>query len=405
MTDAPSQVSPPGPGFGHRPAVGDRLQLTIDTVAFGGDGVGRSEGFVLFVPFTAPGERVEVEVTEVKRQYGRARLGRVIEPSPCRVEPVCRYFGQCGGCQYQHLNYPTQLALKHAQVAELLTRIGRFVAASLDPVVPCPAPYGYRNRIMVRSQWDGSRQQLVVGFLRHDNRLVVDVESCAIAEPDLNRQLSGVRQAPPRKGGLKVMLRLAPDGWVLPTDSFFQNNFHLLPVLVDTVRSRLRDSGCRFLVDAYCGIGFFSLELAADVEGCVGIELDRPAVQAARENAGRRGCQNVEFHAGSVEAVLPTVMQRFPPAQTALLLDPPRRGCDRNTLGFLKEQQPAQILYISCHPATLARDLAILTHDGSYRLERVIPLDMFPQTQHIELVADLRATGSAKLQPCQEPRV
>jgi tRNA/tmRNA/rRNA uracil-C5-methylase (TrmA/RlmC/RlmD family) len=357
--------------------------------------VARYGDFVVFVPYTATGETVEVEIREVKKRFCRARLKRVIQASPARVRPRCPHFGVCGGCQYQHLDYPTQLAVKHSQITALFHRIGHFETATIDPVVPCPQPYGYRNRIMVRSQWNKPEQRLVVGFLQQEDRLVTDVETCAIAEPELNRQLAEVRLNPPPRGGLKVALRVFPDDWIVPSDSFFQNNFHLFSGLLDTVRQRLLEGRCRFLVDAYCGVGFFSLGLADQVEGFAGIELDRPAVRAARQNAERRSCVNGEFLLGSVEDTLPEVLSRFQAERTALILDPPRRGCARSTLEFLRDQRPAQILYVSCHPATLARDLQILVERHDYSLERVVPLDMFPQTQHVELVADLR------LQPCQ----
>ena len=148
---------------------------------------------------------------------------------------------------------------------------------------------------MIRSQWDKFKQGLNIGFIRADNRLVVDIEECPIAEPALNEQIKNVRAHPPPKGGLKVVLRIAPEGWEVPPDSFFQNNFFLLPQLVEVVRERLADSGSRHLVDVYCGVGFFSLELARQVESFVGIELDRLAIKAARQNAKSRNCTNGEF--------------------------------------------------------------------------------------------------------------
>ena len=243
------------------------------------------DDFVVFVPFVAAGEVVEAEVTEVKKRFARARLLRVVAPSPERVEPLCRYFGECGGCQYQHLAYPAQLRLKHKQIGDLFERIGRFDPGLIAPVVPCPQPYGYRNRIMIRSQWDKFKQGLNIGFLRADSRLVVDLDECKIAEPALNEQIKYVRAHPPPKGGIKVVLRIPPQGWEVPPDSFFQNNFFLLPGLVQVVRDRLREGGTRHLLDVYCGVGFFSIELGDLVESFVGVELDRLAIQAARRNA------------------------------------------------------------------------------------------------------------------------
>jgi tRNA/tmRNA/rRNA uracil-C5-methylase (TrmA/RlmC/RlmD family) len=248
---------------------------------------------------------------------------------------------------------------------------------------------------MVRSQWDKFKQGLNIGFIRHDNRLVVDLEECAIAEPALNTQLAEVRRHPPHKGGLKVVLRVAPEGWVVPRDSFFQNNFFLLPGLVAAVRNRLQDSGVRHLVDAYCGVGFFGIELHRSLDSFVGIELDAMAVRAAHRNAADRDCTNAEFREGRVEDLLPEYLARWTPSDTAVILDPPRKGCPASGLEPLRSARPAQILYVSCHPATLARDVSLLCRDGVYELVRVVPLDMFPQTQHVECIADLRARPSA----------
>jgi tRNA/tmRNA/rRNA uracil-C5-methylase (TrmA/RlmC/RlmD family) len=371
-------------------AVGDKITLKISDIAFGGEGVARVDEFVLFVPFVAAGELVEAEISELKKRFGRARLLRVIEPASDRVQPACRYFSECGGCQYQHIAYSTQLRIKHKQVRDLFQRIGGMDPENVAPVIPCPQEYGYRNRIMIRSQWDKFKQGLNVGFIRADNRLVVDLEECKIAEPALNTQLLHVRAHPPPKGGLKVVLRIPPDGWDVPPDSFFQNNFFLLPKLVEVVRERLLESSARHLADIYCGVGFFSLELAEEVESFIGIEYDQQAIKAARRNAATRGCASGEFIAGAAEELLPQVLKRLPAHETAVLLDPPRKGCAPDLLQVLRQTRPKQVLYVSCHPATMARDLNILCSEGVFRLTKVVPLDMFPQTAHVECVGDLR---------------
>ena len=379
------------------PAPGDKLALGIEDIAFGGEGVARVEDFVIFVPFVAPGELVEAEVTEVKKRFGRARLLRVLRPSPERVEPACRYFGECGGCQYQHIAYSTQLQIKHKQIEDLFQRIGGFGPGCIQPVVPCPRPYGYRNRIMIRSQWDKFKQGLNIGFIRADNRLVVDIDECKIAEPSLSEEIKRVRAQPPPKGGIKVVLRVAPEGWELPPDSFFQNNFALLPKLVEVVATRLREGGTRHLVDLFCGVGFFGIELASQVESFVGVELDRMAIQAARRNAANRGCSNGEFVAGTAEEWLPRLLERRSAEATAVLLDPPRKGCRPEVLETLRQVRPRQVIYVSCHPATMARDLNILCSEGVFELAQLVPLDMFPQTSHVESVADLRGKTLAPL--------
>lgn len=379
--------------------VGDKVIVTITDIAFGGEGVARVEDFVVFVPFVMLEEEVEVEIIEVKKNFARARLLRLLKASLDRVQPECRYFGECGGCQYQHIAYGAQLRLKHKQVCDLLQRIGGVAASIVDPVVPCPQPYGYRNRIMVRSQWNKPEQRLNLGFLRHDNRLVVDIAECKIAEPVLNVQLQRVRANPPPRGGLKVVLRVAPEGWEVPKDSFFQNNFPLLPKLVEVIRGRLQAAGTRFLVDAYCGVGFFSVELGDLVERFVGIELDGAAIQAARKNALQQQRANGEFVHGNVEALLPVVLTRLAAAATSVVIDPPRTGCHPETLQRLRQARPAQVIYVSCHPATLARDLNALCADGVYEVVKVALVDMFPQTQHIECVADLRLKRVGPTEP------
>ncbi|MEI6391108.1 MAG: class I SAM-dependent RNA methyltransferase [Verrucomicrobiota bacterium] len=382
------------------PTLGDKLTLTISDIAFGGEGVAREDDFVLFVPFVAPGDVVEVEVTEVKKRFARARLLRLVAPSSERVEPACPHFGVCGGCQYQHLSYPTQLRLKHKQIADLFERVGQFDPGLIAPVIPCPQPYGYRNRIMIRSQWDKFKQGLNIGFIRADSRLVVDLDECKIAEPALNEQIKRVRAHPPPKGGIKVVLRIPPPGWDVPPDSFFQNNFFLLPKLVDVVRELLQRAATRHLVDVFCGVGFFSLEMGDRVESFAGVELDGLAIKAARRNAAARGRTNGEFVAGAAEELLPGLLRRFTAQATTVLLDPPRKGCQPETLDLFRQVRPAQIIYVSCDPATMARDLNVLCAEGVFELAQVVPLDMFPQTSHLESVADLRCkTSTPELKP------
>jgi hypothetical protein len=389
---SPATSTGAGPGS-TRPVPGQRLTLDIVDLAFGGEGVGRADDFVIFTPFTCPGDRVEIKLTEVKSSFARGQLVRIITPSPERTEPVCGYFGECGGCQYQHIDYASQLRWKHRQISELFRRVGGFEGTPIAPVVPCPQPYGYRNRILVRSQWNRPAQKLNLGFVRADCGLVCDVESCAIAEPALNVALTQWRENPPPKGGIKTTLRIPPEGWEVPEHSFFQNNFFLLPALLDGVRGRLKDSGIQHLVDTYCGVGFFGISLADAVQSFTGIELDAPAIRAARRNQSLRGITNGEFIDGDADLLLPGVLARADASKTAVLLDPPRVGCRPPSLEVLRNTGPAQLLYVSCHPATLARDLKALCAGGRFRLASVEPFDMFPQTQHVECIADLRLAG------------
>jgi tRNA/tmRNA/rRNA uracil-C5-methylase (TrmA/RlmC/RlmD family) len=371
--------------------IAEKISLTIHDLAFGGEGVGRIDDFVVFVPFVIVGETVEVEITEVKKNFARAKLLRVEKSSPERVTPECKYFTQCGGCQYQHIDYGAQLRFKHKQIADLFERFGKISREVVAPVIPCPSPYGYRNRIMIRSQWNGPAKKLVIGFIRADNNFVEDIEECKIAEPAISEQIKNVRANPPPKGGIKIVLRVQPENWDVPESSFFQNNFFLLPKLVETVRGFLRDGGAKHLVDLYCGVGFFGIETADAVDSFVGVEYDQLAIAAAKKNEASRKISNGEFISAKVEEALPELLKKFSPEKTSVILDPPRKGCLPETLRLLRETKPSQIIYVSCHPATMARDLNILCADGVFELARVQPLDMFPQTQHVECVADLRA--------------
>ncbi|HTB86120.1 MAG TPA: class I SAM-dependent RNA methyltransferase [Candidatus Sulfotelmatobacter sp.] len=370
--------------------IGDQISLTVQDLAFGGEGVARVDDFVVFVPFVVTGETVEVEIIELKKTFARAKLLRVITPSPERVAPECKYFSQCGGCQYQHIGYAAQLRFKHKQIVDLFERVGKISAEKIGPVIGCPQPYGYRNRIMIRSQWNGPAKKLEIGFIRADNNFVEDIEECKIAEPALNEQIKNVRANPPPRGGLKFVLRVQPENWEVPRDSFFQNNFFLLPQLVETVKTFIKDGGARHLIDLYCGVGFFGIEMADAVENFVGVEYDALAIKAARQNAVSRKINNGVFVAAKAEDKLPELLQQFPVDKTAVLLDPPRKGCWPSLLELLRTQRPSQVIYVSCHPATMARDLNVLCGDGVFELARVQPLDMFPQTQHVECVADLR---------------
>jgi 23S rRNA (uracil1939-C5)-methyltransferase len=393
--------------------VGDKISLIIHDIAFGGEGVGRVDDFVVFVPFVLVGETVAAEIREVKKSFARAKLLRVEKPSPERVEPACRYFGACGGCQYQHIDYPAQLRLKHKQIADLFERIGKIPPDKIAPVIACPQPYGYRNRIMIRSQWNKPEKKLNIGFVRADGGLVEDIENCKIAEPALNEQIQHVRAHPPPKGGIKVVLRVQPEDWDVPVDSFFQNNFFLLPKLTETIRGFISGTDVppvrqassaklagetpaprKHLIDLYCGVGFFGIELSDAVESFIGVEYDQRAIQAAKKNAVARKITNGEFVSAKAEEIFPELVKKFSPDKTAVIFDPPRKGCQPEMLRLLRATRPAQVVYVSCHPATMARDLNILCAEGVFELARVQPLDMFPQTQHVECVADLRAGQS-----------
>jgi tRNA/tmRNA/rRNA uracil-C5-methylase (TrmA/RlmC/RlmD family) len=339
------------------------------------------------------GERVEVEIVEVKKRYALADLVRVLTPSPRRVGPVCPYYRQCAGCQYQHVEYAHQLDLKWKQIRDIFQRIGGIPAPPIEPVVGSPREYGYRNKIVVH----GPGQP---GFWTVRGKSIISIERCPIARDEINAKLSGPLAVDKH---LTLRCNSAGETWVftesdeiieevvlgktlrVPLGSFFQVNREVIELAIEHARQIFTASGCTTLVDAYCGIGLFALFLAGRVYG---IEEDAKAIKIANENAGRLGLARYDFYPGKTERLLFYTLRQCNLDETCLILDPPRSGCGKPVLKTLREQKPRKIIYVSCAPPMLARDVKELLKSG-YQLERVTPFDMFPQTAHCEAVAEL----------------
>ncbi len=377
----------------------DIITVTIETIAFGGEGLGRVETLVVFVPFTAPGDIVEVEIREAKKRYLRGRMKRLVTPSPDRVEPPCPYFRRCGGCHYQHIDYAKQVEMKGRQVSEAFERIGKFTAPPVEPALPSPAPYGYRGKaeFHVERARDGVYR---IGFMDVSGSRLVDIERCAIMEESINEQLTFLRRpihatlrvdryviwSHTGKSEEKHVVRIVKGREILvPFEGFFQANTTLTDGLVDTVTELAAAGPGETVLDLYCGSGLFPLFLAPACRSLVGIEIDGEAVECARLNMEKHGIENAVFHEGDVREILE---KDFGPGKAVdvVVLDPPRTGCEREVLDCVIGLHPSRIVYVSCDPATLARDARLLA-DGGYSLITVKPVDMFPQTKHIEAVA------------------
>jgi tRNA/tmRNA/rRNA uracil-C5-methylase (TrmA/RlmC/RlmD family) len=382
---------------------GQRLELDITTVAFGGDGIGRVENFVVFVPFVLTGERVEVEIVEVKRRFATADLVRVITPSPHRVTPSCPYYANCAGCQYQHADYAHQLEMKRAQIRDVFQRIGKIKEPPIEPFVASPKPYHYRNKIVVHGPGKP-------GFWSLRGRSIIEINRCDIAREEINARLTGPLAVNKHltlrcdsAGKVQTFEEPAPEGaqieetllgktLTVPLGSFFQINSGVIAAALEHARQVFAASGCRVLVDAYCGIGLFALYLG-DLAGHVyGMELDYHAIEAANANAKQLGLKNYDFYPGSTDRLLFYTLRQCKLEETCLILDPPRSGCGKAVLKTLAKQHPRKLIYVSCAPPMLARDVKQLVAQG-YRLEKVTPFDMFPQTQHCEAVAELTYGG------------
>lgn len=448
-----------------KPRRGDTVELAVDDLAFGGEGVGRVDGYVLFVRGGLPGDRLRVRVTEARGRFGRATIEEVLVASPDRVTPPCPYFGRCGGCRLQHLAYPAQLAFKEKQVRDCLTRLGGVGEFELRPILPAPEPYGYRNKMEFTV--DGAPAAIGLHVAeRYD--VVLDIERCLLQSETMNALLDEFRRQvrdraltvwdPRTERGLlrfvamregrntgEAMVNVvaaAPDVETLApvaealharvpatasvvlnvnakkasvavgseehllrgrehiaeslggvtfqvsANSFFQTNTRQAERLFALVEAACELDGSETLLDLYSGTGAISLLLARRVRAVYGIEVAAAAVADAARNARANGIDNCTFLAGEVRHVLPELMQQGVRA-SVVVADPPRAGFHPKALSALAGLAPARIVYVSCNPSTLARDVGELVRRG-YRLDWVQPVDMFPQTPHIEAVARLR---------------
>ena len=349
-------------------------EIRIRDIAFGGNGVGRLDtgaprGKAAFIPFTIDGELVRVRVTRERKKFVEAVLEEVLEASPERVKPRCPYFGDCGGCSYQHISYDHQLSVKERQVEQTLRRVGRFAAVPMVHIVPSPEEYGYRNRIRVHVSGGA------LGFFAHGSHRVVDVEHCAIAQDTVNKKLARLRSSAVPDGDYTL-------GTNATTHFFEQTNDRVADAMVRIVRSALPAKG-KTLVDAYCGAGYFARRLLGRFERVIGLEQNASAVEHARKSA----TPPETYIAGDVADTLGPVLSAEDREDLALLLDPPAAGLSPRVIDTILSIMPPDVVYVSCNPATLARDLNLLK--VGYTLASVTPLDMFPQTAEIEVVTHL----------------
>jgi 23S rRNA (uracil1939-C5)-methyltransferase len=353
--------------------VGQEIVMEINDIGFGGRGVGRVDGMACFVPGVIEGEKVRVKIAKVKSRMMEAWLLEVLEPSTYRIEAPCPVFLQCGGCSYQHIDYPHQLHIKETQLREALRRLGGMIDPPVAAMIPSPEPYGYRNRIAVHVR-DGK-----AGFFAEGSNRVVPVSKCLIASPEVDAGFQDLLKERPRDGDYLIGEKKRYGG-------FRQVNNAVAEILKKTVREAVRPSDeanpiSGLLVDAYCGAGFFAHELQALFTKVIGIERSIASVAMA----SRQAAENEEYLAGDVELKLGEALGAGTSEETVLLLDPPSEGLAELATEAILNNPPARIVYVSFNPATLARDAKRLAE--RYRIIQVTPLDMFPQTAEIESVS------------------
>lgn len=404
----------------------DTFELTLDEMVHGGQALGRHAGRAIFVPYAIPGERILARLTDDRGRYAFAAGATLLEPSPHRVEPRCPHFGPggCGGCHFQHIDYAAQPGYKRDVVIDQLTRIGGFSDPVVHPTLPSPDAWAYRHHATFHVDAESS-----LCFVGTDNQTLIPIEECHIIRPELLDlfyelnldgipELDRVRLQSGSDGDLMAILSTrddeAPELEVtLPVSinfllsdnepvnligashvtyavrgrrfrvtagGFFQVNLPQAAALVDLVLARLDLRGGESVLDLYAGVGLFTAFIAERASLVTSVESYPPAVTDADENLA--DLDNIDLIEGNVEDVLPDLEGPF----DAAVLDPPRTGLDVRALDALVAHAPGRIVYVSCEPSTLARDAKRLVKHG-YRLVDVQPVDMFPQTYHIECVA------------------
>lgn len=357
------------------------VDLKIEDIAFGGKGVGREQGKAVFVPYAIEGETVSAEIVREKKQFAEAELVEVKESSPYRVEPECPYFGRCGGCAYQHIDYEHQLAIKWRQVRDALQRIGNLKEVPVRPIIPSPQQYGYRNRITVHAQ-DG-----VIGFFRRDSHRLIDIERCLISHDEVNRALIDLRsQRHVRDGHYTLRASSRPR-------VFSQTNEAVANAMRDIIVD-LIPANQELLIDAYCGSGFFAKALFDKFDRVIGIDWDEFAISAAKKNASEKETYTVADVDEALirnDGFLALEVGRLrlgSRRSLTLIVDPPATGLSPNVRKAIVELAPTTFIYVSCNPSTLARDLKDLR--DKFTINSITPLDMFPQTAEVEAVAHLQ---------------
>lgn len=383
------------------------MQVEIERILPGGQGLAHGEGLTIFVPLTAPGDVVNITLDRVKGKVGFATVKEIVEPSALRIEPPCPYFGRCGGCDFQQLNYEAQLNAKVEIIRDCLHRIAHL--KELPPISIEPSPNEWQYRARATWQFDPQNQRL--GYFQGSSHRVCDVEYCAVLVPQLQNVLEKLRMRM-RSGELRNAAReidavaggeavsvSPPTGdyktlevgyasqlgsYEFNADSFFQINQGMLEPLVTHALASLTEGNGGLALDLYCGVGLFTLPLARRFDQVIGVEGNAAAVRFARRNLQQEGLTNARLFAAKVGDWLSTAE---PMQVDFLLLDPPRTGAEPTAIDGILKHRPKAISYVSCDPATLARDLKLLLSE--YSLQSVSALDMFPQTHHVETVVYL----------------
>jgi len=387
----------------------EELEVEVERILPGGMGLAHAGGKTVFVSLAAPGDRVRVRIDREQGDLLFASIVEILKPSPLRIEPPCPYFGRCGGCDFQQLTYEAQLAAKADIIRDCLHRIARL--ENVPEIVVTPSPRDWRYRM--RATWQIDREQRQIGYYERGSRRVCDVADCAVLLPELQKTLERVRATewsrfPPALKHLDVVagengvslsprfaefetneLSLTVRGEVYHynAEAFFQINPSLLGSLIDFA---IADASGETVLDLYCGVGLFTLPLARGFRNVMAVESNSIAVRFARRNLQHAGLTNVRVVSATVTDWFRSESATRGPVDF-ILLDPPRAGAESAVIKGILDLHPSQICYVSCDPATLARDLKKLLA-GGYGIHSIVAFDLFPQTHHVETVVRLTKT-------------
>jgi len=401
--------------------INDTVTGTIEKIVYGGSGLIRQDQFVIFVPGTAPGERVTVQITQKKRSYAIAELCEVREPSRERIEPDCRTLGagdtpvRIPGCVYDHLSYDAEVAIKQGQLSEFIRHLPNTEATEILPPFSSPRPLNYRNKLIVHTHRNGGGT-LRLGYQEERSHTVLDIPACPLSCSQINEKLHAIRASNEFKqlpdnatvtirytqadGILWWVNRPTEKSWIteesaigalrVSNDGFFQTNPEVSQALTQCAAAWFREQPTPHILDLYCGVGLFGLAcMQAGGEALTGLESGKRAVIAARHNATRLGIP-ANFQVRELGRSTFTLKQYTQdPARTTCIIDPPRAGMEKSLVQTLAHSGIPRIIYISCDPATLQRDLKILITEGGYTIRRVQLFDMFPRTAHFETIVEV----------------
>ncbi|HKO97879.1 MAG TPA: class I SAM-dependent RNA methyltransferase [Pyrinomonadaceae bacterium] len=388
----------------------ETLEVEIERILPGGVGLAHAEGLTLFVSLAAPGDRVRVKVDRVQGKVAFASIVEILTPSPVRVEPPCPYFGLCGGCDFQQLSYDVQLATKVEIIKDCLHRIGKIDGPIDVPILASPREWQYRTRAM----WQVDADKRKVGYFVRGSREVCDVEYCAVLVSPLQNTLEKVRTEILSENGTTptprdIAVVLGDDGisiyppiagfetrevhrvvedeiYEYSAEAFFQVNHGMLEALI---AEAIGDISGKIAIDLYSGVGLFTLPLTRRFEEVVAVEANPEAMRFARRSLESANLDRIELANLDVGEWLQHY-RSFEPIDI-LLLDPPRTGVENKVIAGIVGLRPQRIVYVSCDPATLARDLKKLIAEG-YSFDKIAAFDMFPQTHHVEMVVHLSDT-------------